>query len=159
MKQARFWTSVLLILVSAFFIYFSLIKNAQAQPVIINQTAVPPIPTLNSESVVQGEILYTKYCAVCHGANLAGTANWKQLLPDGSFPPPPQDSSGHTWHHSDELLMNIIQNGGDPSYSSKMPAFKDILTEDESMAILEFFKSRWGRDEREFQWWITMRPE
>ena len=24
------------------------------------------------------------------------------------------------------------------------------------MAILDFFKSRWGKQEREFQWWITM---
>ena len=126
---------------------------------IINQTAVPPVPTLNSESVAQGEILYAQYCAVCHDANLAGATNWKQLQPDSSLPPPPHDSTGHTWHHSDELLINIIQNGGDPAYNSKMPAFKDILTEHESMAILEFIKSKWGREEREFQWWITVRPE
>ena len=159
MKPARFWTPVLLILLSGVLIYFSLIKNAQAQPVIINQTAVPPVPTLNSESVVQGEILYAQYCAVCHGANLAGASNWKQLLPDGSLPPPPHDSTGHTWHHSDELLISIILNGGDTTQGSKMPAFKNKLTEEDAISILEFIKTSWGREEREFQWWITARPE
>jgi len=36
-----------------------------------------------------------------------------------------------------------------------MPAFKDQLTRDEAMMILDFIKSKWGKDEREFQWWIT----
>ncbi|MBI2333057.1 MAG: hypothetical protein HYU84_13025 [Chloroflexi bacterium] len=44
------------------------------------------------------------------------------------------------------------------AYNSKMPAFKEKLTENEMIAILEFIKSKWGREEREFQWWITVRP-
>lgn len=159
MKPARFWTLVLLILVSGALIYLSLIKNMQSQPVIINQTAVPPLPTLNSESVAQGKILYTKYCAVCHGTNLTGAPNWKQPLLDGSLPPPPHDSTGHTWHHTDELLISIILNGGDTTQGSKMPVFKNVITEDEAITILEYIKTFWGREEREFQWWMTARPE
>lgn len=128
------------------------------RPVVINQTAVPPLPKLDSEKIAQGEILYAQYCAQCHGANLEGAPNWKQSLPDDSLPPPPHDSSGHTWHHSDELLIRITENGGDPAYNSKMPAFKHQLSQGEIAAILEFIKSNWGREEREYQWWITIRP-
>jgi len=53
------------------------------------------------------------------------------------------------------LLIDIIANGGDRSYNSKMPAFSGRLFEDEIASILDYIKSRWGKDEREFQWWIT----
>ena len=125
------------------------------EPVVVNQTAVPPVPTLDAERVSRGASLYAENCASCHGANLEGAPNWKQTLADGSFPPPPHDSSGHTWHHSDALLLSIMAKGGDPAYNSRMPAFEDKLTQEERSAILEFFKSRWGKDEREFQWWMT----
>lgn len=129
-----------------------------SRPVVINQTAVPPLPTLNPEKVDQGEILYAQYCAKCHGANLEGAPNWKQRLPDGSLPPPPHDASGHTWHHEDELLIGIVENGGIPPEDSKMPAFKDQLNREQVIAILDFIKSKWGREEREYQWWMTAKP-
>ena len=125
------------------------------RPVIINETAAPPLPTLDTDRVRQGTALYAQHCAACHGANLVGAPNWKQPLADGSYPPPPHDSSGHTWHHPDSLLLSIVQNGGDPAYNSKMPAFKAKLSAEEMRAVLEFIKSHWGQDEREFQWWIT----
>jgi mono/diheme cytochrome c family protein len=126
------------------------------QPVVINATAVPPLPALDPERVTEGAALYAQQCARCHGNALEGTANWKQRLEDSSFPPPPHDNSGHTWHHSDAVLLEIITNGGDPAYNSRMPAFKDQLSEAQVVAILEFFKSRWGQEEREFQWWMTV---
>jgi len=124
-------------------------------PVVINDTAVPPVPTLNPDRVARGATLYAKNCAECHGANLEGAPDWKKPLPDGSLPPPPHDRSGHTWHHPDTLLLNIIANGGDPAYKGKMPAFKDKLTEAEMVSILEFIKSKWDKDKREFQWWMA----
>ncbi len=126
------------------------------KPVVINNTPVPPIPTLDMARVGQGAALYAQYCARCHGAELEGAPDWKKSLPDGSLPPPPQDGSGHTWHHPDSLLLDIMANGGDPAYNSKMPAFGDQITEDEMISLLDFIKSRWGKEEREFQWWITV---
>ncbi len=127
----------------------------QAQPVVINETAVASVPTLNPQLVAEGASVYAANCARCHGINLEGVPNWKKSLPDGSLPPPPHDSSGHTWHHPDSVLMQIITQGGDPAFNSKMPAFKGILREDEMKAALTFIKSKWGRDQSEYQWWIT----
>ncbi len=124
-------------------------------PVVINGTAVPPVPTLAAARVQQGSALYAQHCAACHGTNLEGAPNWKQPDADGAYPPPPHDSSGHTWHHADDLLLSIVQNGGDPAFNSRMPAFRDRLSKEEISAILEYIKSGWGPEEREFQWWIT----
>ena len=158
MKTRRIWLIAFLIIIAFAAVYFSWFTLTVDRPVVINQTAVPPVPTLNSERVAQGEVLYAQYCAQCHGADLKGSPTWKGLLPDGSLPPPPHDSTGHTWHHSDELLISITADGGALAYNSKMPAFKEKMTENEIIAVLEFIKSKWGRKEREFQWWITVRP-
>ena len=152
------WLAILVILLGAASLSYRLTTSAN-RPVVINQTAVPPLPAMNPDTVARGEILYAQYCAKCHGASLEGAVDWKKSLPDGSLPPPPHDGSGHTWHHTDELLISITQNGGDPSYNSKMPAFKDKLTQDESIAILDFIKSKWYIEEREYQWWMTVRPD
>jgi mono/diheme cytochrome c family protein len=135
---------------------FPRLGDSDNTPVIINNTSVPPVPTLPQARVAEGAALYAQYCARCHGADLEGAPDWKNSLPDGSLPPPPQDSSGHTWHHSDSLLLDIIANGGDPADNSKMPAFDDQITENEMTSILDFIKSKWGTEERDFQWWITV---
>jgi mono/diheme cytochrome c family protein len=36
-----------------------------------------------------------------------------------------------------------------------MPGFKDQLSEEEIAAVLDFIKSNWGREEREYQWWMS----
>ena len=157
-KERRvFWIAILVLLLGVASLAYQQTVSTN-RPVVINQTAVPPLPALDPEKVDQGESLYAQYCAKCHGGKLEGAANWKQRLPDGSLPPPPHDSSGHTWHHSDEVLISITENGGDPADNSKMIAFKDQLSSEEVVAILEFIKSNWGREEREYQWWITTRP-
>lgn len=126
---------------------------------IVITVAVPPVPAPRADKVAKGEVLYARYCAECHGTDLKGSPTWKEPLADGSLPPPPHDDSGHTWHHPDRQLIEIIQNGGDPNYNSKMPAFGDRLSEDEVVSILEFLKSKWSVEAREFQWWISARPE
>ncbi|GMR10688.1 MAG: cytochrome c [Anaerolineae bacterium] len=138
---------------------FSMLLAACAaqEPIVIQGTAVPPLPKLDSERVMKGERLYAQYCASCHGAELEGQPNWQQRQEDGSYPAPPQDSSSHTWHHPDELLLEIIANGGDPAFGLRMPGFEDQLSEDEMRAILEYIKSYWDTEQREFQWWISAR--
>jgi len=114
----------------------------------------PPPPNLDNGRVARGEELYQQNCASCHRADLSGDPNWKTPNPDGSYPPPPHDSSGHTWHHSDQLLLEIIGDGSDFP-ESRMPTFSGALTDEEILAIIEYFKANWGQEQRGFQWQVT----
>lgn len=156
MVKRRWLAPIIILLVAALvFGLLSLSRTSTDGPVVINGTAVPPVPTLNADRVAQGAALYAQNCASCHGAKLEGVSNWKKTLPDGALPPPPHDSSGHTWHHADALLLRIIAAGGDPDFDSTMPAFKDRLTIDQMRLILDFIKTSWDKDKRELQWWLT----
>ena len=114
----------------------------------------PPPPDLNLSKVVAGEKLYAQHCAACHMPDRSGDPNWKTPNDDGLFPPPPHDVTGHTWHHSDDLLLEIVTKGLD-GVPSGMPRFKGVLTDDDILSILEFFKSGWRDEERAFQWQVT----
>ncbi|MDP3244263.1 MAG: cytochrome c, partial [bacterium] len=86
-----------------------------------------------------GQALYQKYCASCHGADLEGQPNWMERLPSGRLPAPPHDETGHTWHHSNEQLLRIVRDGLAaiaPGYETDMPAFGDMLSDQEIEAIL-----------------------
>lgn len=122
-----------------------------------DESSASPVPTLNPQLVARGEQLYQQQCSACHGINLEGQPDWKNRLPDGSYPAPPHDSSGHTWHHSDAVLLEIIAEGGDPAFGATMQGFAEVINEQEMLAVLEFIKSRWGPEERELQWSITSR--
>lgn len=106
--------------------------------------------------IALGEGLYQANCATCHGAGGEGQPNWQSRRPDGTLPAPPHDASGHTWHHTDSLLLEIIERGGQavyggPGLQSGMPAFGDRLTAAEIEAVLEYIKTLWGETEREYQ--------
>jgi len=111
-------------------------------------------PTLDEDRVAQGSELYQHYCASCHREDLSGDPDWKKPNDDGSYPPPPHDSSGHTWHHPDRVLIEIIRDGS-AFPQSRMPTFGDRLTDDDIEAILDFFKNNWGSEEREYQKQVT----
>lgn len=122
-------------------------------------TPLPPIPTLSLDDIAAGESLYNQHCASCHGADLHGQPNWKQPLPNGKYPAPPHDNTGHTWHHNDDVLIGVIMNGGDGTGNmthGDMPAFKDKLTVAQVRQILTYIKSQWGQQQREYQWTRTL---
>ena len=156
MKSWRLWIFILIVVaIGVDFIVFRSDLFVKNQQVVMNGIAAPPLPTLVPEQVTVGQTLYAQSCAACHGANLEGKPNWKVPLADGSLPPPPHDNSGHTWHHPDELLLDIVANGSVLKANSQMPAFKEQFTIEQMAAILDFIKSKWGREEREYQWWMT----
>jgi mono/diheme cytochrome c family protein len=121
----------------------------------VRQAAVPKAPGPrslladpdNAEQVALGQALYAQHCATCHGANLEGQPNWQKRLPSGSFPAPPHDATGHTWHHPDQYLFEATKYGGQrfapPGYQSAMRGFQDVLSDAEIWAVLAFIKSRW----------------
>jgi len=114
----------------------------------------------SDEVVALGSLVYQASCASCHGAAGEGQPGWQSPRSDGTYPAPPHDSTGHTWHHPDELLIDIIRRGGQvvygrPGFTSGMPAFGDQLTDAEIRAVLAYIKTFWGEDERAFQERIT----
>ena len=117
----------------------------------------------SAEQVAIGQAVYSRSCASCHGANLEGQPNWQQPLPSGGLPAPPHDATGHTWHHADEWLFKTTKYGGQVTvprnyrnFISRMPPFKDALTDTEIWAVLAYIKSRWPADIRAKQEQITL---
>lgn len=99
----------------------------------------------NEAQVTLGKTVYEKNCIGCHNANARGTFNWKQPLPDGSYPPPPLNGTAHTWHHNMTVLLRTIDNGG-VAMGGKMPAFKGVLSDKEKIAVIAYLQSHWRED-------------
>ena len=102
------------------------------------------------ELVARGRIVYQENCASCHGARLEGQPNWRRMKPDGTLPAPPHDVTGHTWHHSDQLLFRITKFGSasvaGPGFKSAMPVYEDVLDDADIWAVLAYIKSHWPAD-------------
>ena len=141
--------------------------GGQGRTPVAPQTAVPtalPPPTLAPDAIALGGQVYAQYCAVCHGAGLEGQANWMEQNEDGTFRSPPHDASGHTWHHADGALVDAIRLGGarlpdSIGGTSTMPAFDEVLTDEEIAAVLDYLKSTWPPEIRIVQWEQTLRSE
>ena len=115
------------------------------------------LPALDPAEIELGESVYAVHCASCHGADLEGQLDWKNPNEDGSFRSPPHDETGHTWHHSDAILLEAIGKGGTRlggtmAGKSNMPAYSQILTDEEISAVLTFIKSSWSADIQQVQW-------
>jgi mono/diheme cytochrome c family protein len=105
---------------------------------------------LKEPDIELGRTTYQEACASCHGANLEGQPNWQAANSNGTYPAPPHDETGHTWHHGDEMLLNYIRKGGQVvlgemgvDFMSGMPAFGEQLSDAEIEVILAYIKSTW----------------
>lgn len=105
------------------------------------------LPPAGPQELAVGARVYAKNCASCHGVNLEGQPNWRQRNANGRLPAPPHNVRGHTWHHDDETLFGITKLGTAEftglDIESDMPAFKDVMSDDEIRAVLAYIKSRW----------------
>ena len=126
-------------------------------------SAVPPYPTPDAGQVALGREIYLRSCASCHGTNGEGAPNWATSGPDGLELAPPHDDSGHTWHHSDQVLHETIRDGmADPLRPGsplRMPAFEDVLSVDEIQAVITYFRSLWSEEHRLWQWGETQEQQ
>jgi len=106
---------------------------------------------LENRDLRNGQVLYKEHCASCHGAELEGQPNWRQIDKDGLLPAPPHDRTGHTWHHDNRLLFDYTKLGGKAlmeargiaGFKSGMEGFGDALADDEIWDILAFIRSTW----------------
>jgi len=129
------------------------VKNTIRLSAVLLATTVLPVAA--QSDVRMGERLYQENCASCHGANLEGQLDWRSRLPNGRLPAPPHDASGHTWHHPDRVLFDIVKRGPaaivGAGYESDMPGYEGVLTDDEITSIVDYIKSTWPDKERAFQ--------
>ena len=97
--------------------------------------------------VSKGKSVYRSHCAACHGFTLKGQRNWRKRNADGRLPAPPHEASGHTWHHTGQQLFDLTKFGPKAligsNYQTDMPGYKDILSDEEIIAVLSYIKSTW----------------
>lgn len=105
----------------------------------------------SEQQLTTGEQVFLDNCALCHGEQAQGLAeDWRERLPDGSFPPPPLNGSAHAWHHPMSVLLQVISEGG-VALGGKMPGFADNLSESQMRAAIAYFQNFWS-DEIYAQW-------
>ena len=105
-----------------------------------------PITRDSALMIARGKIVYENNCVSCHQVNLVGAKNWKGLDEDGHRKAPPLNGTGHTWHHEDATLHNIIKYGLNKlvkNYEGKMLGFEHKLRDKDIDSILSYMKSFW----------------
>jgi len=108
-----------------------------------------PITRDSELMIARGKTIYQNNCISCHQANLVGVENWKELDQDGHRKSPPLNGTGHTWHHDDATLHNIIKYGLVKlvkNYQGKMLGFEDKLKDKDIDSVLTYIKSFWPDD-------------
>jgi mono/diheme cytochrome c family protein len=95
----------------------------------------------------RGEQVYTANCVTCHGGPIGGTID---------DDPPRHNANGHTWHHPDCALRQMVRGGsaviseGSRSATPMQP-FKDRLSPEEIDAVIAYIKTLWLPWQREAQ--------
>lgn len=113
-------------------------SNAEHQ----NLAVQPP----TNEQIEVGKVVFTENCQVCHGARARGLVrDWRTRGADGALPPPPLNGTAHAWHHDQDTLLKTINLGGKPQ-GGAMPAFKNILSDEEKLAVLAYVVSLWPEE-------------
>ena len=103
-----------------------------------------PITRDSALMITRGKIVYEGNCISCHKVNLIGAENWKVLDKDGHRKAPPLNGTGHTWHHDDASLHNIIKFGLAKivkNYEGKMIGFGDKINDKQIDSVLSYIKS------------------
>ena len=140
MKKLLILLTIIILLICSYFLLFQS-KHTQEEVNTTNTTLEEV-----SAKLELGKALYYTHCASCHGENLQGQPKWKTSLDeDGHNYAPPLNGTGHTWHHSEEQLYNIIRYGlkfYNDNYKGKMKG-NDQLNDEDVWSILEYIKSVW----------------
>ena len=94
-----------------------------------------------------GRLTYEANCQSCHGG--ATGSDIRDI-------PPPHNANGHTWHHADQQLVDIVLNGfTDPTNEAEMPAFEGRLTEEQVREVLSYIKMWWTEEQVAWQREVT----
>jgi len=113
----------------------------QNPQVMSASTGQMPARTYDREQMELGLRVYRQYCAVCHGENAEGTVQWRNVDVSGNYTLPLLNGVGHAWHHSRQVLRDVINNGS--RGSGNMPAWREILTGAQVEAVIDWIQSLW----------------
>lgn len=94
------------------------------------------------QHVSQGAKVFQENCAACHGKQAEGAPEWRKVGPDGKYPAPPLNGTGHGWHHPLRILFQVVKKGS-PGGQGNMPAWSEKLSDDEIIAAIAWFQSKW----------------
>lgn len=98
--------------------------------------------------IEQGKQVFAQNCRSCHGAEAIGEnpeqPNGGQEL-DGKYLAPALNGTGHSWHHSDDVLLRIVTKGS-IAEDSPMKGFEERLSSDEIIAVIQYIKSLWPEE-------------
>jgi len=122
----------------------------------VSPADVEGLAQLADEDTLQlGKTVYEQSCAECHGIDGEGQFPDNPMQPDetGRIGAPPHNGNGHTWHHDDNLILQIINEGGMGTADSfyPMPAFGDTLTQEEITSVVAYIKTFWTEEQRMIQ--------
>ncbi|HEX2622020.1 MAG TPA: cytochrome c [Phototrophicaceae bacterium] len=123
-----------------------------------SQIQIPNKPFTDTQ-LAEGQAIYLQQCAACHGVEGQGQFPEAPLVPDstGRIGAPPHNETGHSWHHSDTVLIRYIIEGGfsDPTRFYTMPPFGTILTEEQVLLVIAYIKTLWTDEQRGMQRQLT----
>jgi mono/diheme cytochrome c family protein len=113
--------------------------------------------------IAEGRTYYEQTCAACHGLGGQGQFPEAPFEPDatGRIGAPPHNETGHTWHHTDELLLRYITEGGfaNPANFYIMPRFDALYDRDQAALIIAYIKTMWTEEQRIMQHHMTAEEE
>jgi len=99
----------------------------------------------NAETISKGDALYQKNCTSCHGATGMGDGEMANSL----NPSPALLAYMIQMPMSvDEYMLWSISDGG-AAFGTAMPAFKDVLTQDEIWKIVTYMRAGFPGDQTE----------
>lgn len=104
-----------------------------------------PARVTDAAQMARGAKIYQAHCAACHGANAEGAPAWHRAGPDGKYPAPPLNGTGHDWHHPTSALKWTIREGTG-KLGGNMPAWKDKLSDSDIEAVIAWFQSLWPEE-------------
>ncbi len=97
------------------------------------------IDTSQNVQLALGETIYKSNCIACHGEDGSGYAQ-----PD--IPAPAINGTEHAWHHPDEQILALLQQGG-----NLMPAVGANWSNEEREAVWAYVKQWWSPQQRKAQ--------
>jgi mono/diheme cytochrome c family protein len=111
----------------------AIMKQVKLRVTVGGKGTKNPVPA-TEESIANGRKHFGHHCGVCHGLDGQGTG---VPFAEHMYPPVPSLASADIQQYEDGQLKWIIEKGIGPS---GMPAWKDVLDEDEMWALINFMR-------------------